>query len=124
MIWHFFEMVERACTRGAQLRSRLTRTTSIARAARLKELPGGAGQPSWASPRPPHACVRGEFDRVLDGVRNLREAACRSDQLLACASTCTDRRGGLTWVGSSAPTALHRPHLYTGNAVKAWRHLG
>jgi MoaA/NifB/PqqE/SkfB family radical SAM enzyme len=74
---HFFAMVERACARGASSRSRPTRTTSTRQCARLKELGvkavqvslDGASNATFGRMR-----VRGEFDKVVDGIRNLRDA--------------------------------------------------
>src|SRR5262252_7037989 len=73
---HFFEMVERACSRGAQLKIETNaHYLDPANAARLKELGvkavqvslDGASLATFGRMR-----VRGEFDRVLDGVGNLR----------------------------------------------------
>src|SRR5207344_2486760 len=75
---HFFAMVERACERGAQLKIETNaHYLDRANAARLKELGvkavqvslDGASVATFGRMR-----VRGQFDRVLDGVRNLRDA--------------------------------------------------
>ena len=84
---HFFAMVERACERGAQLKIETNaHHLDPANCARLKELGvkavqvslDGASLATFGRMR-----VRGEFDRVLDGVRNLRAAGVPDrDQLL------------------------------------------
>ena len=69
--------------------------------------------------------VRGEFDRVLDGVRNLRDAG------VPIEINFSPARFNLHEVDAVVDLAYELGAysfytgrtMYTGNAVKAWRHL-
>ena len=126
---HFFRMVEHVCASGAQLKIEtnahyLDRTN----AARLKELGvkavqvslDGASTATFGRMR-----VRGQFDRVLDGVRNLRDAG------VPIEINFSPARFNLHEVDAVVDLAYELGAysfytgrtMYTGNAVKAWRHL-
>jgi MoaA/NifB/PqqE/SkfB family radical SAM enzyme len=126
---HFFAMVERACERGAQLKIETNaHYLDRANAARLKELGvkavqvslDGASTATFGRMR-----VRGEFDRVLDGVRNLRDAG------VPIEINFSPARFNLHEVDAVVDLAYELGAysfytgrtMYTGNAVKAWRHL-
>ena len=126
---HFFAMVERACERGAQLKIETNaHYLDRANAARLKELGvkavqvslDGASVATFGRMR-----VRGEFDRVLDGVRNLRDAGVPIEINFSPASFNLHEVDAVVDLAYElgAYSFYTGRTMYTGNAVKAWRHL-
>jgi MoaA/NifB/PqqE/SkfB family radical SAM enzyme len=126
---HFFAMVERACERGAQLKIETNaHYLDRANAARLKELGvkavqvslDGASTATFGRMR-----VRGQFDRVLDGVRNLRDAG------VPIEINFSPARFNLHEVDAVVDLAYELGAysfytgrtMYTGNAVKTWHLL-
>src|SRR5436189_210943 len=69
--------------------------------------------------------VRGEFDRVLDGVRNLREAGVPIEINFSPARFNMHEIGAVVDLAFElgAYSFYTGRTMYTGNAVKAWRHL-
>jgi len=126
---HFFEMVEYVCSRGSQLKVEtnghtLTRET----AARLRDLEVKAVQVSLdGGSRPTFNKIRvlGEFERVLEGIRHLRDAG------VPIEINFSPTRFNIHEVGAVVDLAYQLGAysfytgrtMYTGNAVKAWRHL-
>jgi MoaA/NifB/PqqE/SkfB family radical SAM enzyme len=126
---HFFEMVERACTRGAQLKIETNgHYLDPHNAARLKALGvkavqvslDGASTATFGRMR-----VRGEFDRVLEGVRHLREAEVPIEVNFSPARFNMHETGAVVDLAYElgAYSFYSGRTMYTGNAVKAWRHL-
>jgi MoaA/NifB/PqqE/SkfB family radical SAM enzyme len=126
---HFFEMVERACSRGAQLKIETNaHYLDPANAARLKELGvkavqvslDGASTATFGRMR-----VRGEFDKVLDGIRNLRNAGVPIEINFSPAKFNLHEIGNVVDLAHElgAYSFYTGRTMYTGNAVKAWRHL-
>ena len=126
---HFFEMVERACSRGAQLKIETNaHTLDPASAARLKELGvkavqvslDGASTATFGRMR-----VRGDFDKVLDGIRNLRDAGVPIEINFSPAKFNLHEIGAVVDLAYElgAYSFYTGRTMYTGNAVKAWRHL-
>ena len=126
---HFFEMVERACARGAQLKIETNaHYLDPANAARLKALGvkavqvslDGASTATFGRMR-----VRGEFDKVLDGIRNLRDAGVPIEINFSPAKFNLHEIGNVVDLAHElgAYSFYTGRTMYTGNAVKAWRHL-
>jgi len=126
---HFFAMVERACSRGAQLKIETNaHYLDPANAARLKELGvkavqvslDGASTATFGRMR-----VRGEFDKVLDGIRNLRDAGVPIEINFSPAKFNLHEIGAVVDLAYElgAYSFYTGRTMYTGNAVKAWRHL-
>jgi MoaA/NifB/PqqE/SkfB family radical SAM enzyme len=126
---HFFAMVERACSRGAQLKIETNaHYLDPANAARLKELGvkavqvslDGASTATFGRMR-----VRGEFDKVLDGIRNLRDAGVPIEINFSPAKFNLHEIGNVVDLAYElgAYSFYTGRTMYTGNAVKAWRHL-
>src|SRR4029078_9382791 len=126
---HFFAMVERACERGAQLKIETNaHYLDRANATRLKELGvravqvslDGASTATFGRMR-----VRGEFDRVLDGIRNLRDAGVPIEINFSPAKFNLHEIGNVVDLAYElgAYSFYTGRTMYTGNAVKAWRHL-
>jgi len=126
---HFFEMVERACSRGAQLKIETNaHYLDPGNAARLKALGvkavqvslDGASTATFGRMR-----VRGEFDKVVDGIRNLRDAGVPIEINFSPAKFNLheiDKVVDLAYELGAYSFYTGRT-MYTGNAVKAWRHL-
>jgi len=126
---HFFEMVEYVCSRGSQLKVEtnghlLTPET----AARLRDLGVKAVQVSLdGGSRATFNKIRvlGEFDRVLEGIRHLRDAG------VPIEINFSPTRFNIHEIGRVVDLAFELGAysfytgrtMYTGNAVKAWRHL-
>jgi MoaA/NifB/PqqE/SkfB family radical SAM enzyme len=125
----FFEMAEYVCSRGSQLKVEtnghlLTPETS----ARLRDVGVKAVQVSLdGGSRPTFNRIRvlGEFDRVLEGIGHLRDAG------VPIEINFSPTRFNIHEIGDVVDLA-HRlgaysfytgRTMYTGNAVKAWRHL-
>lgn len=125
----FYRMVEYVCSRGSQLKIEtnghyLTPEAS----ARLRELGVKAVQVSLdGASRPTFNRIRvlGEFDRTVEGIRNLRAAGVPIE--INFSPTCFN----VHEIGSAVDLAHELGAysfytgrtMYTGNAVKAWRHL-
>lgn len=122
---HFFEMVERACARGAQLKIETNaHYLDPANAARLKALGvkavqvslDGASTATFGRMR-----VRGEFDKVLDGIRNLRDAGVPIEINFSPARFNLHEIGAVVDLAHElgAYSFYTGKTMYTGNAVKA-----
>ena len=69
--------------------------------------------------------VRGEFDKVLDGIRNLRAAGVPIEVNFSPTSFNVEEIGAAIDLAYDlgAYSFYTGRTMYTGNAVKAWRHL-
>jgi MoaA/NifB/PqqE/SkfB family radical SAM enzyme len=69
--------------------------------------------------------VRGEFDKVLDGIRNLRDAGVPIEINFSPAKFNLHEIGNVVDLAHElgAYSFYTGRTMYTGNAVKAWRHL-
>ncbi len=125
----FFEMVERVTSRGSQLKIETNGhylTQESCR--RLKELEvkavqvslDGASAATFGRMR-----VRGEFDRTLDGIRNLRAARVPIEINFSPASFNVHEAARIVDLAFElgAASFYSGKTMFTGNAVKAWRHL-
>jgi MoaA/NifB/PqqE/SkfB family radical SAM enzyme len=125
----FFEMVERVCARGAQLKIETNgHYLSIENCERMKELGVKAVQVSLdgASARTFNRMrVRGDFDRTVQGLRNLRAAGVPVEINFSPAQFNVDEIGAVVdLAGELGAYSFYTGRtMYTGNAVKAWRHL-
>jgi MoaA/NifB/PqqE/SkfB family radical SAM enzyme len=125
----FFEMVERVCARGAQLKIETNgHYLSVENCERMKELGVKAVQVSLdgASARTFNRMrVRGDFDKTVDGLRNLRAAGVPVEINFSPARFNVDEIGAVVDLAHElgAYSFYTGRTMYTGNAVKAWRHL-
>jgi MoaA/NifB/PqqE/SkfB family radical SAM enzyme len=125
----FFAMVERVTSRGAELKIEtnghyLTRDNC----ARLRELEvkavqvslDGAVAASFNRMR-----VRGDFDLTVQGLRNLRDAGVPVEINFSPAKFNMNEIGAVVDLAYDlgAYSFYTGRTMYTGNAVKAWRHL-
>jgi MoaA/NifB/PqqE/SkfB family radical SAM enzyme len=126
---HFFEMAQYVCSRGSQLKVEtnghfLTPET----AARLRDVGVKAVQVSLdGGSRATFNRIRvlGEFDRVKEGIRHLRDAG------VPIEINFSPTRFNIHEIGDVVDLAYDLGAysfytgrtMYTGNAVKAWRHL-
>jgi MoaA/NifB/PqqE/SkfB family radical SAM enzyme len=125
----FFEMVEYVCTRGGQLKIETNgHYLSREHCTRLSDLGVKAVQVSLdgASSRTFNRIrVRGEFDRVTEGVRNLHSAGVpieinfspthfNVEEISAAVDLAFELGAYSFYTGRT---------MYTGNAVKTWRRL-
>jgi MoaA/NifB/PqqE/SkfB family radical SAM enzyme len=125
----FFEMAEYVCSRGSQLKVEtnghlLTRES----AARLRDVGVKAVQVSLdGGSRPTFNRIRvlGEFDRVLEGIRHLREADVPIEINFSPTGFNIHEIGDVVDLAYDlgAYSFYTGRTMYTGNAVKAWRHL-
>ncbi len=126
---HFFDMVERVTARGGQLKVETNgHYLSAANCARLKELGVKAVQVSLDGASPAtfgRMRVRGEFDRTLDGLRNLRDAGVPIEVNFSPAKFNVHEVDAIVDLAYElgAYSFYTGRTMYTGNAVKAWRHL-
>lgn len=126
---HFFAMVQRACTGGAQLKIETNgHYLSAANCSRLKELGVKAVQVSLDGASGStfnRMRVRGDFDRTLDGLRNLRAAGVPIEINFSPASFNVHEIAAVVDLSYElgAYSFYTGRTMYTGNAVKAWRHL-
>ncbi|MFO1312904.1 MAG: radical SAM protein [Burkholderiales bacterium] len=126
---HFYEMVDYVCSRGSQLKIETNgHLLTAENAARLRELGVKAVQVSLdGGSRPTFNKIRvlGEFDRVLEGIRHLRDAGVPIEinfsptrfnihEIADVVDLAYDLGAYSFYTGRT---------MYTGNAVKAWRHL-
>ena len=126
---HFFEMVDYVCSRGSQLKVEtnghfLTPET----AARLRDLGVKAVQVSLdGGSRATFNKIRvlGEFDRVLEGIRHLRDAGVPIEINFSPTRFNIHEIAGVVDLAYElgAYSFYTGRTMYTGNAVKAWRHL-
>jgi MoaA/NifB/PqqE/SkfB family radical SAM enzyme len=125
----FFEMVEYVCNRNGQLKVETNgHYLSPEHCARLKDLGVKAVQVSIdgaSSQTFNRIRVRGEFDRVIQGVRNLHRAGVpievnfspthfNVDEISAAVDLAFELGAYSFYTGRT---------MYTGNAVKTWRRL-
>jgi MoaA/NifB/PqqE/SkfB family radical SAM enzyme len=125
----FFEMVERVCSRGAQLKIETNAhflTPESAR--RLAELGVKAVQVSLDGASPEtfgRMRALGQFDRVIDGVGHLRDAGVPIEINFSPASFNVHEAEAIVDLAFSlgASSFYSGRTMFTGNAVKAWKHL-
>jgi MoaA/NifB/PqqE/SkfB family radical SAM enzyme len=126
---HFFAMVERVTSRGAQLKIETNgHYLTPENCARLKELGvkavqvslDGAAKATFGRMR-----VRGDFDRTLEGVRNLRAADVPIEVNFSPAPFNLHEAGAIVDLAFElgAYSFYSGRTMYTGNAVKAWKFL-
>ncbi len=126
---HFFEMVERVTARGSQLKIETNgHYLTPGNCARLKELGVKAVQVSLdgaSSATFGRMRVRGEFDKTLDGIRNLRAAGVPIEVNFSPAAFNVHEAGRVVDLAYElgAFSFYSGKTMFTGNAVKAWRHL-
>jgi MoaA/NifB/PqqE/SkfB family radical SAM enzyme len=126
---HFFEMADYVCSRGSQLKVETNgHFLTPATAARLREVGVKAVQVSLdGGSRATFNRIRvlGEFDRVKEGIRHLRDAE------VPIEVNFSPTRFNIHEIGDVVDLAYELGAysfytgrtMYTGNAVKAWRHL-
>jgi MoaA/NifB/PqqE/SkfB family radical SAM enzyme len=125
----FFEMVERVCARGAQLKIETNgHYLTPQNCARLQQLDvkavqvslDGASAATFGRMR-----VRGEFDRTVEGVRNLKAAGVPIEINFSPASFNIHEAAAIVDLACElgAASFYSGRTMFTGNAVKAWRHL-
>jgi MoaA/NifB/PqqE/SkfB family radical SAM enzyme len=125
----FFAMVERVCERGAQLKIETNgHYLSPENCARMNELGVKAVQVSLDGASAAtfnRMRVRGDFDRTVDGLRNLRAAGVPVEINFSPAHFNVGEIGAAVDLAYElgAYSFYTGRTMYTGNAVKAWRHL-
>jgi len=125
----FFDMVERVCRRGAQLKIETNgHFLSPANCDRLRELGVKAVQVSLDGATAAtfgRMRVRGEFDRTIDGLRNLRAAGVPIEINFSPATFNIHEASAIVDLAHElgAASFYSGRTMFTGNAVKAWRHL-
>jgi MoaA/NifB/PqqE/SkfB family radical SAM enzyme len=125
----FFEMVERVCARGGQLKIETNgHYLTLENCERLQQLGVKAVQVSLdgaSSATFGRMRVRGEFDRTLAGVRNLRAAGVPIEINFSPASFNVHEAEQIVDLAYElgAASFYSGRTMFTGNAVKAWRHL-
>ena len=125
----FFAMVERVTSRGAELKIETNgHYLTPDNCARLKELEVKAVQVSLdgaAAATFNRMRVRGEFDRTVDGLRNLRDAGLTIEINFSPALFNLHEVDAVLDLAYElgAYSFYTGRTMYTGNAVKAWRHL-
>ncbi len=126
---HFFEMVERVTSRGSQLKIETNgHYLTPENCARLKALEVKAVQVSLdgaTSATFGRMRVRGEFDRTLQGIRNLVAADVPVEINFSPARFNIHEAGRIVDLAFElgAASFYSGRTMFTGNAVKAWRHL-
>ena len=126
---HFFEMVERVTARGSQLKIETNGHYLTAESCRRLAALGvkavqvsldGASSATFGRMR-----VRGEFDRTLDGIRNLRAAGVPVEVNFSPAAFNIHEAARVVDLAFElgASSFYSGRTMFTGNAVKAWRHL-
>jgi MoaA/NifB/PqqE/SkfB family radical SAM enzyme len=126
---HFYEMAGRVTGRGSQLKIETNGHFLTAEAcARLKDLGvkavqvrlDGASTATFGRMR-----VRGEFDRTIDGIRNLAAAGVPIEINFSPAAFNVHEAGRVVDLAHElgACSFYSGKTMFTGNAVKAWRHL-
>ncbi len=126
---HFFEMVERVTANGSQLKVETNgHYLTPENCARLKNLEVKAVQVSLdgaSSATFGRMRVRGEFDRTTEGIRNLQRAGVAIEVNFSPAAFNiheAERVVDLAYELGAASFYSGKT-MFTGNAVKAWRHL-
>jgi MoaA/NifB/PqqE/SkfB family radical SAM enzyme len=126
---HFFEMVERVTSRGSQLKietnghyltpENCDRLAALEVKAVQVSL-DGASSATFGRMR-----VRGEFDKTLAGIRNLKRAGVAIEVNFSPASFNIHEAGRIVDLAYElgAASFYSGKTMFTGNAVKAWRHL-
>lgn len=126
---HFFEMAEYVCSRGSQLKVETNgHLLTPESAARLRDIGVKAVQVSLdGGSRPAFNKIRvlGEFDRVLEGIGHLRDAGVPIEINFSPTSFNIHEIGRVVDLAHElgAYSFYTGRTMYTGNAVKAWRHL-
>jgi len=126
---HFFAMVERVCSRGAELKIETNgHYLSVENCARMKSLGVKAVQVSLDGATAPafqRMRVRGSFDVTVEGLRNLTAAGVPLEINFSPASFNAHEIGATVDLAYElgAYSFYTGRTMYTGNAVKAWRHL-
>jgi len=125
----FFKMVEHVCTRGAQLKIETNgHYLTVENCERMKalgvkavqvSLDGASGQ-TFNRMR-----VRGSFDVTVEGLRNLRNAGVPIEINFSPARFNAHEIGAVVDLSYElgAYSFYTGRTMFTGNAVKAWRHL-
>jgi len=125
----FFKMVEHVCTGGAQLKIETNgHYLTVENCERMKALGVKAVQVSLDGASGPtfnRMRVRGNFDRTLDGLRNLRDAGVPVEINFSPARFNAHEIGAVVDLANElgAYSFYTGRTMFTGNAVKAWRHL-
>jgi MoaA/NifB/PqqE/SkfB family radical SAM enzyme len=126
---HFFEMVDRVTSRGSQLKVETNgHYLTPGNCARLKDLGVKACQVSLdgaSSATFGRMRVRGEFDRTVEGIRNLAAAGVPIEVNFSPAAFNIHEAARIVdfaWELGAFSFYSGRT-MFTGNAVKAWRHL-
>ena len=126
---HFFEMVERVTSRGSQLKIETNgHYLTPQNCARLKALEVKAVQVSLdgaTSATFGRMRVRGEFDRTVEGIRNLVAAGVDVEVNFSPAAFNIHEAARIVDLAFKlgAVSFYSGRTMFTGNAVKAWRHL-
>lgn len=126
---HFFEMVERVTSRGSQLKIETNgHYLTPESCARLRDLGVKAVQVSLdgaSSATFGRMRVRGEFDKTVDGIRNLAKAGVPIEVNFSPASFNIHEAARIVDLAFElgAFSFYSGRTMFTGNAVKAWRHL-
>ena len=126
---HFFEMVERVTSRGSQLKIETNgHYLTPENCARLKALEVKAVQVSLdgaTSATFGRMRVRGEFDRTVEGIRNLVAAGVDVEVNFSPAAFNIHAAARIVDLAFQlgAVSFYSGRTMFTGNAVKAWRHL-
>lgn len=126
---HFYEMVERVTARDSQLKIETNgHYLTPENCARLKDLGVKAVQVSLdgaTSATFGRMRVRGEFDRTVDGVRNLAKAGVPIEVNFSPAAFNIHEAARIVDLAHElgAFSFYSGRTMFTGNAVKAWRHL-
>jgi MoaA/NifB/PqqE/SkfB family radical SAM enzyme len=126
---HFFEMVERVTSRGSQLKIETNgHYLTPENCARLKELDVKAVQVSLdgaSSATFGRMRVRGEFDKTVQGIRNLAAAGVPIEVNFSPAAFNIHEAARIVDLAFElgAGSFYSGKTMFTGNAVKAWRHL-
>lgn len=125
----FFKMVEHVCTRGAQLKIETNgHYLSAENCERMKALGVKAVQVSLdgaSSQTFNRMRVRGNFDVTVDGLRKLRDAGVPVEINFSPARFNAHEIGAVVDLAYElgAYSFYTGRTMFTGNAVKAWRHL-
>lgn len=126
---HFFEMVERVTSRGSQLKIETNgHYLTPESCARLKDLEVKAVQVSLdgaSSATFGRMRVRGEFDKTVQGIRNLAAAGVPIEVNFSPAAFNIHEAARIVDFAHElgAASFYTGKTMFTGNAVKAWRHL-
>ena len=126
---HFFEMVERVTSRGSQLKVETNgHYLTVENCARLNDLGVKAVQVSLdgaTSATFGRMRVRGDFDRTVEGIRNLAAAGVPIEVNFSPASFNIHEAARIVDFAHElgAFSFYSGRTMFTGNAVKAWRHL-